>query len=207
MLNNGIYDVQPGRLATIVTHLVMREPAPERAIVPPSGLTLERANAPETEWYRDLFSRVGGHDWLWFSRLVMDEDRLAEILCDPNVQVHALMKDGRAEGLLELDFRVEGECELAFFGVTQALIGTGAGRWMMNEAIRRAWSAPISRFHVHTCTLDHPGALGFYLRSGFEPTRQQVEIADDPRVSGDFPASAGSHIPVFRPGELSSSGT
>lgn len=198
MLADGLHDVPRGKLAAVVTHLEMRAPAPLRPAPAPEGLTLERIEDPDTDWYRDLFTRVGGHDWLWFSRLTMDRDELGAILSDPQVQVFALMKNGRAEGLLELDFRVKGECELAFFGVTAPLIGSGAGRYLMNEAIARAWEAPIKRFHVHTCTLDHPGALGFYIRSGFAPVRQQVEIADDPRLTGAFPESAGPHVPMFR---------
>ncbi len=56
-------------------------------------------------------------------------------------------------------------------------VGSGAGRWMMNRAIERAWSQPIRRFWVHTCTLDHPAAVAFYIRSGFVPFRRRIEIA------------------------------
>lgn len=199
MLDKGFHDVPPGSLATVVTHLEMRAPAAPRPVPIPDGLTLRHVQAPAPDWYRDLFTRVGGHDWLWFSRLVMDDTELADILHDPRVAVYALEQDGRAEGLMELDFRVNAECELAFFGLTGKLIGTGAGRYLMNAAITRAWARPIDRFHVHTCTLDHPAALGFYRRSGFVPIRQQVEIAEDPRVSGLLPDHAGAHIPVFRP--------
>ena len=68
----------------------------------------------------------------------------------------------------------------------------------MNAAIDRAWSQPIRRFWVHTCTLDHPGAIAFYMRSGFRPFRRQIEIADDPRLSGVLPESAAPHIPIIR---------
>jgi GNAT superfamily N-acetyltransferase len=91
---------------------------------------------------------------------------------------------GRDEGLLELDFREAGTCELAFFGVTQAIQGSGAGRFLMNRAIEYAWRRPISRLWVHTCTLDHPDALAFYLRSGFRAYARRVELADDPRLTG-----------------------
>ena len=196
-LDTGFYDVPTGMVATVVTHLEMRTPAPLRPVPAPEDCTLRRVEAPTPGWYRDLFTRVGGQDWLWFSRLGLDDAALSAILCDPGVEVWALEKNGRAEGLLELDFREEGECELAFLGVTPALIGSGAGRFMMNAAIDKAWTRPISRFHVHTCTLDHPGALGFYRRSGFTPIRQQVEIAPDPRLNGDLPREAGPHIPIF----------
>lgn len=196
-LADGLHDVPRGKLATVVTHLEMRAAAPLRDSPAPKGITLERISKPGLEWYRDLFNRVGGHDWLWFSRLKMSDEALSGILNDPMVHIWTLIKDGRAEGLLELDFRQTGDCELAFFGVTAALIGTGAGRFLMNQAISQAWAQPIKRFHVHTCTLDHPDAVGFYIRSGFKPVRQQIEIEDDPRVTGDFPASAGCHVPVF----------
>jgi GNAT superfamily N-acetyltransferase len=197
VLENGFYDVPPGRLATVVTHLEMRAPATLRPRAAPEGVTLEHIGMPDVAWYRDLFNRVGGQDWLWFSRLKLPDEALAAVVGNPLVDICALVRDGQAEGLLELDFRQTGACELAFFGVTDALIGTGAGRFLMNEAITRAWAKPITRFHVHTCTLDHPGALGFYVRSGFTPIRQQIEIDDDPRISGAFPRNAGPHVPVF----------
>jgi len=198
VLDNGFYDVPPGRLATVVTYLEMRAHAPQRPAQAPEGVILAHVPEPDLDWYRDLFTRVGGHDWLWFSRLKMTDDDLSVIVNAPKVEIFALTRDGQAEGLLELDFRQQGACELAFFGVTPALIGSGAGRYLMNEAVSRAWAQPIKRFHVHTCTLDHPRALGFYIRSGFVPVRQQIEIDDDPRVNGNFPATAGPHVPVFR---------
>jgi GNAT superfamily N-acetyltransferase len=197
VLGNGFYDVPPGKLATVVTHLEMLAPAPLRTGAALGEVSFERVPNPDLDWYRDLHNRVGGHDWLWFSRLRMDDTKLSAIISDPKNEIYALNKDGRAEGLMELDFRVERACELGYFGVTSALIGSGAGRFLMNAAIERAWAQPIARFHVHTCTLDHPGALSFYIRSGFAPTHQQIEIADDPRINGDFLASAGPHVPVF----------
>ena len=55
-----------------------------------------------------------------------------------------------------LIFASHGQCELTFFGVTAKLIGSGAGRWLMNRALERAWSRQVARVWVHTCTLDHP---------------------------------------------------
>ena len=88
-------------------------------------------------------------------------------------------------------------CELRMFGVTAQLIGTGAGRFLMNRALERAWSEPIRRFWVHTCTFDHQAALAFYVRSGFRPYRQQIEYADDPRLLGLLPRGAAPHVPII----------
>lgn len=197
MLAAGFHDVPPGHVATVVTTLEMTAPALARDVPLPDGVSIRPVEDPDVAWYRDLYMRVGGRDWLWFSRLEMAEADLSAILHDPGVCVWAVEKDGRAEGLLELDFRAEGACELAFFGLTAALIGSGTGRALMTRAIAEAWARPITRFWVHTCTLDSPAALGFYRRSGFTPVSQQIEIAPDPRLAGILPRDAASQIPVF----------
>jgi len=69
---------------------------------------------------------------------------------------------------------------------------------MMNRAIASAWAKPIERFWVHTCTLDHPGAVSFYLRSGFAAIRRQIEIAPDPRLTGLAAITAAPHAPIIR---------
>lgn len=197
MLASGIHDVAPGKIATVVTHLEMTEQADPRPVPEPDSVKLKHVDAT-VDWYRDIYRRVGGQDWLWFARIGMSDEKLSDILRDPRVIVYTLIKDGVAEGLLELDYRIDGECELAYFGVTSVLLGSGAGRYLMNTAIQLAWEKPINRFHVHTCTLDHPEALGFYRRSGFTPYRQQIEIEDDPRLAGRLPMDAGQRAPIIR---------
>ncbi len=193
ILPDGYSDVPAGKIAAVVTHLEMTaRPAPRPD--PPGAWTLRRVETPDLNWFRDLYRRVG-EEWLWFSRLQMSDADLAAIIQSPLVEVYALVQDGRDEGLLELDFRQPGQCELAFFGVTAKLIGSGAGSWLMNRALELMWSRPVARFWVHTCTLDHPSALAFYQRSGFRPFRRQIEIADDPRLDGTLPRSAAKHVP------------
>ena len=198
MLPDGYSDVPPGKLAAVVTSLEMTA-RPERRADPQPDMTLLRVAEPAADWYRDLFRRVGAN-WLWASRLAMADAELDAVLRHPGVEVYAAMKGGRAEGLLELDFREEGTCELAFFGLTAEAMGNGAGRWLMNRAVERVWSGerpPVRRFWVHTCTLDHPQALGFYIRSGFTPCRRQVEVFDDPRLTGVLPRDAAPHSPIL----------
>jgi GNAT superfamily N-acetyltransferase len=194
-LPDGYSDVSPGKIAAVVTHLEMRE----RPALPPDAdgpWTLRRVERPDLDWFRDLYRRVG-EDCLWLSRLRMSETELAAIIHAPLVEVYALAHDGRDEGLLELDFREPGQCELVFFGVAANLIGSGAGRFLMNRALQRAWSQPISRLWLHTCTLDHPNALAFYQRTGFRPFRRQVAIADDPRLDGTLPRHVARHVPIM----------
>jgi GNAT superfamily N-acetyltransferase len=195
-LSDGYHEVQCGKVAAVVTSLQMIERPAPRPDPREVSWTLHQVKQPDLDWYRDLFRRIG-EDWLWFSRLRMTDEMLRNIVHHPRIEVHSLQWEGRDEGLLELDFREKAECELGFFGVTAPLIGTGAGRWLMNRAIQRAWSRPLRRFWVHTCTLDHPGVLDFYVRSGFIPYRRQIEIADDPRLVGNAPRSAAPQIPII----------
>jgi GNAT superfamily N-acetyltransferase len=192
----GYSEVPAGKLASVVTCLEMLAPMPARTDRADPPWQLRRVAAPRIGWYRELFARVGA-EWLWFSRLTMPAQSLHTLLSDPAVEIYALSVDGRDEGLLELDFREPEHCELAFFGLTAALLGQGAGRWLMNRALELAWSHPIRRLWVHTCTLDHPGALAFYLRSGFRAYARRIEIADDPRLTGHALPTAGGHIPII----------
>ncbi len=205
MLADGLHDVPDGKVAMVVTHLEMLAPAPIRSIAAYKGISFRQVQ-PDLAWYRDIFTRVGALDWLWYGRLRMSDSALSEVLNDPRVAFYTLSYHGQDEAMLELDFREEGQCELAYFGLTSALIGTGSGRFLMNEAIRLAWAQPIKRFHVHTCTLDSQQALSFYRRSGFTPYRRQIEIDDDPRLTGLLPKTAAPQVPLIRPGaSLSSS--
>jgi GNAT superfamily N-acetyltransferase len=198
MLSTGYSDVPNGKIAAIVTHLEMAERRPARPEPSGHGWSVLRIEQPSTTWYRDVYRRIGEH-WLWFSRLRMADAQLAALLGEPAREVYVLQADGVDEGLFELHFRAEGVCDLVFFGVTGPLIGTGAGRVLMNRAIELAWSRPIRRFILNTCTLDHPSALGFYIRSGFVPMRRQVELADDPRLDGTLPREAAPQVPIIEP--------
>ena len=80
--------------------------------------------------------------------------------------------------------------------MTATARGRGAGRWLMNQAVMRAWSRAIRRLWVHTCTLDHPAALDFYRRSGFRAYARRVEVADDPRLVGLLPRDVAPGIPI-----------
>jgi GNAT superfamily N-acetyltransferase len=195
-LSEGYHDVPAGKIAAVVTYLEMWEPPPRQPPPTLPDVSVVRVAQPSADWYRNLYSHIG-QDWLWFSRLKMSGAELEAIIHNPDVEVSALERAGEAVGLLELDFRTAGECELAFFGLIAAEIGRGLGRLLMAHAIARAWSKPIRRFWVHTCTLDHPGALGFYIRSGFSPFRRQIEIADDPRLSGLLPEQAAPLVPLL----------
>ncbi|OJU21870.1 MAG: hypothetical protein BGN89_12510 [Alphaproteobacteria bacterium 64-6] len=185
----------PGWIAEVVTYLEMLTPPPPRPDTA-GGLALRRMPADVAE-YRRIF-RLVGEPWLWASQLRRSDAELGAVLSSDAVETYTLYAGADGIGLLQLDFRSAGACELAFFGVVAEAIGIGAGRYLMNRAIERAWSrAPrISRFWVHTCTNDHPDALAFYVRSGFVPYARGIECYPDPRLEGLMPKQAAPQIPI-----------
>lgn len=190
--------VAPGQVATIVTTLEMTQ-RPRPAPVTASPLRLIRWKSPERTKYRVLFRRVG-QPWLWFSRLVMADDELTAILTDPRTEIFAICDPKGVEiGLLELDFREETTCRIAFLGLVPQLTGQGFGRWLMAQALMLGWRKGVERMTVQTCTLDHARALPFYLGAGFRATARAIEIFDDPRLLGVLDADAAPHIPLLRP--------
>ena len=212
MLEDGYSDVPDGKVAAVVTHLQMTA-RPAARTSHPDDVAIRHVRQPDVDWYRDLYFRVGS-EWLWAFRLGQPKAELAARLQDARVEVHALERAGTAVGFAELDFRIDGACELSMFGLTAPEVGRGLGRHLMNHAIaqawskkawskkawsKKAWSQPITRFWVHTCTLDHPGALQFYIRSGFTPFRRQIEVTDDPRLTGNLPITVAQQIPIIKP--------
>ena len=186
--------VAEGELAAVVTYLQMHEPP--ALPVPESPLSLRRLETPDPADYRRLFRLVGSR-WLWFSRLIMEDRDLAAIIQHPWVELFAVEDQSQREtGVLELDFRHEGECELAFIGLVPELAGQGHGRWLLAEALSLAWRDGVTRVHVHTCTLDHPAALSAYRRAGFTACRREIERFPDPRLLGILPLDCAPQMPV-----------
>lgn len=195
MVQDGYTDLPPGKLANVVTYLEMRT-QPAQSSPARSEFTIRHVERPSLDWYRRLFREVG-EPWLWFSRLRMPDSELNAILSDPAVDVFALSWEGTDQGLLEFDRRGFPDIEVTFFGVTPALIGKGAGRALLAFGLALEWERQPRRIWLHTCTADHPSALRFYQKFGFQAYQRAIEIADDPRLTGEMPRTAAPHIPII----------
>lgn len=195
-MSEPLTPVPAGHIAAIVTYLEMtRRPAP--VPLPESELRMEEWDRPDLDSYRALFERVGA-PWLWFSRLVMDDAALAAILHDPAVRIWAVLDadDGEA-GMLELDLREAGQCEIGFLGLVPELAGRGHGRWLMAQALHNGWREDVRRVWLHSCTLDHPRALKAYARAGFTAYERAIETFPDPRLAGHLPRDAAPRVPII----------
>jgi GNAT superfamily N-acetyltransferase len=197
-LPNDYYELPKGKLANIVTCLEMLAKPARPLKLWQDDVALQVADPVNLETYRVAFRAVG-QDIMWFSRLIMADEKLRGILSNPKIDSYILKRGTETLGLLELNFEGETDCELAFFGLIPGVIGSGLGRVLMDEAIRQAWAKPIKRLWVHTCTFDAPQALPFYVRSGFTPYTRMIEIHDDPRNTGNLPKTASPNVPIIAP--------
>jgi GNAT superfamily N-acetyltransferase len=188
----GMIDVPDGEIGTVVTYLEMKE-RPRPKPVPDSPLRLRHWREADPAKYRMLFRRVGGR-WLWYSRLLMDDETLRSNLAE----VHAVEdRAGIEVGMIELDFAKEGECLIRFLGLVPELAGRGHGKWLFAQTLALAWRKGVRRVHVNTCSLDHPAALPSYLKAGFKAYRRAFESFPDPRLVGALPADAAPQIPLI----------
>ena len=132
-----------------------------------------RAERPTISFYRYLYGTVGA-DWDWWARRQLSDEALAAIIHDEAVEVFVLYVRGVPAGFVELDRRIEGEVEIAYFGLIPEYIGKGIGPTLLDRALERAWSYGPRRVWLHTCSLDHPKALAIYRRAGFEVYDRRV---------------------------------
>lgn len=161
-------------------HLEMRAAKATPRLAAPSGARVEHAPRPALHFYRYLYETVG-RDWLWVDRRRLDDEALAAIVHDPRVEVFVAYESGAPAGYYELDRQVPNEIELAYFGLMPERIGRGLGAWLLDDAVRRAWSYGPERVWVHTCSLDHPRARAAYERAGFEVFQILEHDEPDPR--------------------------
>lgn len=184
----------PGMLRQTITYLEMRErPAPADPAVP--GARLEAPARLSLAEYRGL-QRAVGERWLWWERLVLEDDALAAIIHDPGVEVRRLWAEDAVCGFSEIDRRDPADVEITFLGLVPGAIGRGLGRVLLAATLDAAWTGAPRRVWLHTCDHDHPKALAVYQCAGFRITHVETVAICDPRLAGLLPRSAGPHVPA-----------
>jgi GNAT superfamily N-acetyltransferase len=196
MIPDGYTDLAPGKIASVVTYLEMLE-RPALTDTSSSGVSLRRVQNPALDWYRALFRRAG-EEWLWFSRLEMGDEQLAATVNRATTELFVAQHVGSEIGMAELDRSDSPDVEITSFALFSEAIGKGFGRAFMTQLLDRAWTESTRRVWLHTCNLDGPAALGFYMKCGFRPYKRAIEVADDPRIRGILPEDAAPQVPIIR---------
>jgi GNAT superfamily N-acetyltransferase len=195
-ISDGFTDLAPGKIASIVTFLEMRE-RPALLAGCANQVSLRPVYSPGVAWYRALYCRAG-EQWLWFSRLEMTDAQLSAVLNSPTNELFVAEHEGREIGMAELDRSHPPDVEVTFFGLFPEAIGKQLGGPFMRAVLDQAWKKSTVRVWLHTCNLDAPAALPFYMKCGFRPYKQAIEVADDPRLRGILPENAAPHVPIIR---------
>jgi GNAT superfamily N-acetyltransferase len=140
----------------------------------PDALTLRQAEIPLPALNRFFYAEVG-RDWQWTDRLGWSLDQWREYAEQPGLQTWVGYLRGTPYGYFELDTSNPRDVQLAYFGLLPEFVGRGLGGYLLSESIRLAFAQGAERYWVHTCTLDHPGALPNYVKRGFREYKQETE--------------------------------
>jgi len=154
------------------TYVEMTSPAdlvPEGT--PGPGIRLERVLECPWHFFRYLYTEVG-RQYHWIDRLSWTEEQFRDYLAGPS-EVWLLSVHGAPAGFFELRGHEDGSLEIAYFGLLPEFVGKGLGKYLLTRAVEEAWARKASRVWLHTCTLDHPGALPNYLKRGFRKVRDE----------------------------------
>lgn len=189
--------VPQGHIASVVTYLRRTQgPTLKAPVIWPEGYAFQWIEGCSTADYRAVFLRVGG-PWLWFSQLLMTDSALETHLAQEYTHLGLLRHDDHVAGYVEMARADGAMLDLRFLGLAPGHEGKGLGKLLLETGISKGWFNTCQAIQTHSCTLDHPAALSFYLRHGFEATRRAIEIAPDPRASGVLPRDVRPGYPML----------
>jgi GNAT superfamily N-acetyltransferase len=131
-------------------------------------------------FFRYLYREVG-RQYHWVDRLAWSDRQVIDYVASPRLKLFVLYATGAPAGYFELWRHDDGAIEVAYFGLLPEFVGQGLGKLLLTEAVERAWAERTPRIWLHTCSLDHPGALANYIARGFTPYREEhYEVPPDP---------------------------
>ncbi|MGI8842255.1 MAG: GNAT family N-acetyltransferase [Gemmatimonadaceae bacterium] len=143
---------------------------------PPEGARVERCFPVSPEHFRELYAKVGSA-YRWHDRDEWTDARVAERFATERVTLYEVTIYGGRAGFYELECHDDGSVEIVLFGLLPEFAGRGLGKWLLVDAVERAWSMEATRVWLHTCTMDSPAAIPNYLARGFRPyATEEYEI-------------------------------
>ena len=140
-------------------YLEMLSPSALRAARDPGGLHVSECRVTLYQFNRFLYQLVGAA-WDWTDRLDWSDRQWLDYTEDDRLRTGVAYAQGCPAGYFELLQQAGGDTEIKYFGLVEQFIGRGFGGFLLSHALGAAWAWPgTDRVWVHTCSLDHPGAL------------------------------------------------
>ena len=159
--------------SNITYYLEMRSTEQLRSKPLPPELTVVECQIKQFPFNRFLYQLVGG-PWQWTDKLSLSDAQWRDLVEHPGHRTWVAYHQGAIAGYYELQ-RVGNDVEILYFGLVEAFFGRGFGGPLLSHALASAWAwAGTERVWVHTCSLDHPSALGNSQARGLQ-LYQQVE--------------------------------
>ncbi|KUJ83719.1 N-acetyltransferase [Microbulbifer flavimaris] len=155
---------------TPVTTYYLEMPDPEqlRGKPQPPELTVNEAVLKEFRFNRYLYQLVG-EPWQWVDKLTLSDQAWQEYAERDSLRTWVAYHRGAIAGYYELERQSDGSVQIAYFGLAPRFVGKGFGGYLLTHALQSAWAWDRPRrVWVHTCSLDHPGALGNYEARGMK---------------------------------------
>ncbi|ABC27143.1 Histone acetyltransferase HPA2/related acetyltransferase [Hahella chejuensis KCTC 2396] len=153
-------------MQTVSTYyLEMTSPSDLRAKSPVAELQIMECEIRQFEYSRFLYTLVGGA-WGWTDKLSWSDEQWRDYAENENLRTWVAYFKGSPAGYFELQKQPGRQVEISYFGLAPKFIGQGLGGYLLTQCIREAWNWDAERVWVHTCTLDHPGALANYQARG-----------------------------------------
>lgn len=152
---------------TTVTWLKYLGNYSNKSFVNINNVKINKINKISVNLYKKIYKEVGSK-YNWISRLKLNEKELKEIVHNKNVEIYLMTVKGLFVGFLELDYRSLKEIKIVHLGLKESFIGKGYGKILLNFAINKAKKIGITPLILQTNSLDHPNALMFYQKNGFQ---------------------------------------
>jgi hypothetical protein len=131
----------------------------------PDGVRLEHAVEPPVWFFLSMYDAVG-RDYEWRDRFVQAEEdpaALAAFVSDPLVEMWVAYGRGWPQGFFMLDWREDGVCDLAYFGLVPEAVGGGLGGRLLRAALAKGWAragvAEDDGEHLHARPSPRAGLL------------------------------------------------
>ena len=149
-------------------YLEMRSPLALKEKTGACGLNMVECELKQFQFNRFLYELVG-QAWNWTDKLSWTDAQWKAYAHSPDLRTWVAYFRGIPAGYYELQCQLNRDVEIAYFGLAPEFIGQGFGGYLLTHAIRSAWNIPgTRRVWVHTCNLDHPGALNNYQARGMK---------------------------------------
>jgi len=160
-----------------VYYLEMHSPTQLRPGREAPALQVTETLVKQWPFNRFLYQYVGG-PWDWQEKLAWSEQQWQDYAETDELRTWVGYSEGSPAGYFELQRQPGDEVEIKYFGLAPPFIGKGFGGKLLTAALEQAWAwGEVRRVWVHTCSLDHPGALSNYQSRGLELYKTEVDEA------------------------------